>query len=1126
MLSGAIILCVLNTLRALLVPHAMCLALLVASLLPVTGAFAQTFPTYWVSVQTGDDNNDGTTPQRAWRTIQRAYDMAQPGIYAYVLPGVYNESIVSKVAGSDNRSWNDSNDGWIRIYGTNDGRGVVPNGNVIIRPPAGQPAFHLTHRWNAIHNYVIEGGSNAVRITNTTGPFWIGGVTMRNQTADAVYIHTMDNSVGGAHNVNINNCLIENAGGSGIWAERCIRLSINSNNRIINPAGYGVYYANSIHPSQDYMELLGTTIRNAGLDGVRLDGNRISANIFRNRIEGSQGWGVNAVNNWGGVYVNIINNNQLGGVRNASVTNLHRSLNVYHNTLHNNAGPAVLLDSATASITAVNNIYSSNTVGIRRAAGTLTARSSLFWQNTTDRDGVTAHTGDRTGDPLYQNAAAMDFDLTSGSAAIDMGETPPSFTSFDFRQAMRPWGSGTDVGAYEGMSVRATPPYLQDFEGAVGAEWARANTVNVAGLSRASGAFAPTNPGDQALALNTIVGRYYRVFYDVIYFDDWRGHQGGVNHHFFIDRNQSRAETRRMGQPFDLMDPWKGAELWGSNLGMGSANDQVAFQQWFDFTADDDFTVVLFRSAGWSDGVASRSFAIDNVRVVDNLGANSAFFTTPWTRRFRDLAMYRNFRVHSGDGPTVAGSIFTGDLNNDAVLDVVIGGNDRQSSPGASALIGDWQSRVYTQRRISLPARRGGALFDYDNDGDLDFYALFDNAGRAFFANDGMGTFSSIGDLGFSGPVNQEGAVAADLNRDGWCDILQFDNLIRGNTVALNTITPTSGTTFTQTFDVTENIIPNTASVSGDGTFAAATELNNDGRPDFWYPLNGGTLFISDAQQGYVTSNRGIIALTGGSAGSIFADYNNDSWPDLLVCSRSGPVTLWRNPGLTGNFVEVAVASGISMSNTTSATFGDYDNDGDQDLYIVAASGRNQFFRNRGAANGFTFEALDEGINVISGGGDASFADVQAGDGILELVVTSESGYPTRLFEPTFSTNDRLTVRLLGRGEFGTTRGGNGARIDLLNASGVFLQRRDLGMATGYGGQTPLQAHFGGINASIDYIVRVTSGKHRYETRIRPASTTTVVNGRTIPRMLTINEADFVPFVDIVRWREVSAEGE
>jgi hypothetical protein len=511
---------------------------------------------------------------------------------------------------------------------------------------------------------------------------------------------------------------------------------------------------------------------------------------------------------------------------------------------------------------------------------------------------------------------------------------------------------------------------------------------------------------------------------------------------------------------------------------------------------------------------------------VDNTAPNSAFFSTPWTRRFRDLAMYRNLRVHSGDGPAVAGSVFTGDLNNDGVLDVLIGGSDRQGSPGATAFIGDWQSRFYTQRRISLPARRGGALFDYDNDGDLDFYTLFDSAGRAFFANNGAGVFSSMGDLGFRGPLNQEGAIAADINRDGWCDIVQFDNLIRGNTVALNTITPTSGTTFTQTFNVTENIIPNSVSVSGDGTFPAATELNNDGRPDFWYPLNGGTLFISDPQQGYVTSNRGIVALTGGSAGSIFADYNNDSWPDLLVCSRSGPVTLWRNPGLTGNFVEVAVASGISMSNTTSATFGDYDNDGDLDLYIVAASGRNQFFRNRGAASGFTFEAMDEGINVISGGGDASFADVQVGDGILELVVTSESGYPTRLFEPVFGTGDRLTVRLLGRGEFGTTRGGNGARIDLLNASGVFLQRRDLGMATGYGGQTPLYAHFGGINPNIDYIVRVTSGKHRYETRVRPASATTTVNGRTIPRMLTINEADFVPFVDIVRWREVSAEGE
>jgi putative cofactor-binding repeat protein len=1092
-------------------------------------AFAQTYPTFWVSTVTGDDNNDGTTPQRAWKTIQRAYDMAQPGIYVWVLPGVYTESITSSVAGSDSRTWNDSNDGWIRIYGTNDGRGVVPNGSVIIRPPAGQPAFNFTHRWNAIHNYVIEGGSNAVRITNTTGPYWVGGNTMRNQTSDAIYVHTMDVSVAGTHEIDINNNLIENAGGSAIWAERCVRLNVNSNNRIINPAGYGIYYGNSIHPSQDYAVIQGNIIRNAALDAIRLDGNRISANILRNRIEGSQGWGVNAVNNWGSVYVNIINNNALGGVRNASVTNANRSLNVYHNTFHNNTGPAVLLDSATATITAVNNIYSNNTTALQSAAGTMTARASLFWQNTTDRIGIAAHASDRTGDPLYQSAAAMDFDLTSGSAAIDIGEVPPSWINFDFRQAMRPWGSGTDVGAYEIIPTRGTPPYFQDFEGTIGGEWARNQTVNVADFSRASGAFAQPTPGDQALAINTIVGRYYRVFYDVIYFDDWRGYRtgtGAFNHHFYIDRNQHRALTTRMGQPFDLMDPWKGAEVWGSNLGMGPANDQIAFQQWFDFTADDDFTVILFRSTGWTDGTASRSFAIDNVRVTDNIAPNNVYFGTPWTRRFRDLAMLRNFRVHSGDGPSVASSIFTGDLNNDAVLDVVIAGSDRQSPAGATAFLGDWQSRIYTQRRISLPARRGGALFDYDNDGDLDFYALIDSASRSFFANNGTGTFSSVGNLGFTGPVNQEGALAVDLNRDGWCDILQFDNLIRGNTVALNTINPQTATTYTHSFNLTENIIPNSASDTGDGTFAAATELNNDGWPDFWYPLNGGTFFISNGAGGYTNSNRGIIALTGGSAGSVFADFNNDSWPDLLVCSRDGPVTLWRNPGLTGNFVEVAVASGISMSATTSATFGDYDNDGDLDLYIVSLTGRNQFYRNRGAANGFTFELLDEGINVISGGGDASFADVQASDGILELVVTSESGYPTRLFEPVTSSNDRLTVRLIGRGEFGTTRGGNGARIDLLSSAGTFLQRRDLGMATGYGGQTPLQAHFGGINANIDYIVRVTSGKHRYQTVVRPSTATTVINGRTITRMLTINEADFVPFVDVSRWREVSADGQ
>lgn len=162
-----------------------------------------------------------------------------------------------------------------------------------------------------------------------------------------------------------------------------------------------------------------------------------------------------------------------------------------------------------------------------------------------------------------------------------------------------------------------------------------------------------------------------------------------------------------------------------------------------------------------------------------------------------------------------------------------------------------------------------------------------------------------------------------------------------------------------------------------------------------------------------------------------WGDYDGDGDQDLYVVNL-GPGgggqsnALLRNDGIT--FTDVSAEAGVADSGPgVAAVWGDMDNDGDLDLFVSNRPGNNALFRNEGNGH-FTNVAAQAGVTDPSGYGEGSaWADID-GDGLLDLYVANYSSAPGNQPNRLFQNQDGLHFSDVAA-ERGVAHMGNGEGI-------------------------------------------------------------------------------------------------
>jgi hypothetical protein len=545
------------------------------------------------------------------------------------------------------------------------------------------------------------------------------------------------------------------------------------------------------------------------------------------------------------------------------------------------------------------------------------------------------------------------------------------------------------------------------------------------------------------------------------------------------------------------------------------------------------FTLVVFCAA-------SCAWAADGPKAgirFEEISAKAGIRVQHHTRRFKG----KNadvLRMFTSGGSAVA----VGDYDNDGFEDIFVTDSD---SGKPNHLFHNNGNLTFTDVAATAGVAGGNdpqsvvsdaIWFDYDNDGKLDLLvARFGTP--ILYHNEGNGKFKDV--TAFSGLnkfANTIAVIAFDFDNDGKLDLL-FANYFQP--VNLQTLTDPH---------VLPNDLDNATNGGGvslwrnkgNGTFEDVTEKAGLSKVNGWaLDVGHGDFKNNGLQDIYIACDYGTDHVFMNNGNGTFsevtekstgwdtkkgmnvdvADYDNDGWLDIYVTNITDEYMkecnmLWHNNS-DGTFTDVSKETGTCNTGWGwAAKFGDFDNDGWQDLFVANGlrsagpesyvplllpvlttpglditdvnnwpdignrtwSGyqKKKFFHNLGDGT-FKDISAEAGIDNELDGRGIGLGDFD-NDGRLDIVQTN-ADQPLLFYHNVSSKSGNwIELKLIGTGK--SNRDAIGARVRL--QSGGLSQIREIDGGNGYSSQSMRRAHFGlGQNKKIDRLeIRWPSGRN------------------------------------------------
>ena len=395
------------------------------------------------------------------------------------------------------------------------------------------------------------------------------------------------------------------------------------------------------------------------------------------------------------------------------------------------------------------------------------------------------------------------------------------------------------------------------------------------------------------------------------------------NQHLKIDRLPSPTGPIPLGKPSrDSVMPYQ--ELSGLVQVMRGVTDSLSN------AADLRFKFKVFRVVVSPDEIMTRQYFAISGRTDSGAVEQHATWDIGWTLEADEapprMQWLRVVEFEQAESRQPDGAIFVD------CTESVLGDNSCYREQFLRGM-NHWLERIQDPSPFMLAANPGLAVGDVNGDGLDDLYVC-QEAGlpNRLFVQNSNGTAREVSESsGVNWLQSSRSALLVDLDNDSDQDLVVA--ILGGVVVAEN--------------DGEGNFRLRDVLPSGDDTMSlSAVDFDMDGRLDIY-----ACVYKKDRR---LMANGDMGGLPGAAAGFVVHDANNGG-NNILFQNQIQAEGDWR-------FVDVTQKTGLNANNhrhSLAAAWDDFDNDGDQDLYVANDYGRDNLYRNDASSDGTSRKFVD-----------------------------------------------------------------------------------------------------------------------------------------------------------------------